>query len=72
MSKEPWNEEVYTSQSASRKDRIRNSVASTRIFTVLAITFFIIMLVVLAIAIYLSTGGSTTNSNQEFLQCKQC
>lgn len=66
MSKEPWNEEVYTSQSASRKDRIRNSVASTRIFTVLAITFFIIMLVVLAIAIYLSTGGSTTNSNQEF------
>lgn len=66
MSKEPWNEEVYTSQSASRKDRIRNSVASTRIFTVLAITFFIIMLVVLVIAIYLSTGGSTTNSNQEF------
>ena len=66
MSKEPWNEEVYTSQSASRKDRIKNSVASTRIFTVLAITFFIIMLVVLVIAIYLSTGGSTTNSNQEF------
>lgn len=66
MSKEPWNEEVYTSQSASRKDRIRNSVASTRIFTVLAIIFFIIMLVVLVIAIYLSTGGSTTNSNQEF------
>lgn len=66
MSKEPWNEEVYTSQSASRKDRIRNSVASTRIFTVLAITFFIIMLVVLVIAIYLSTGGSSTNSNQEF------
>ena len=66
MSKEPWNEEVYTSQSASRKDRIRNSVASTRIFTVLAITFFIIMIVVLVIAIYLSTGGSSTNSNQEF------
>lgn len=66
MSKEPWNEEVYTSQSASRKDRIKNSVASTRIFTVLAIIFFIIMLVVLVIAIYLSTGGSSTNSNQEF------
>lgn len=66
MSKEPWNEEVYTSQSASRKDRIRNSVASTRIFTVLVITFFIIMLVVLVIAIYLSTGGSSTNSKQEF------
>ncbi|NQQ32835.1 LysM peptidoglycan-binding domain-containing protein [Streptococcus suis] len=66
MSKEPWNEEVYTSRSASRKDRIRNGVASTRIFTVLAIIFFIIMLVVLVIAIYLSTGGSTTNSNQEF------
>ena len=66
MSKEPWNEEVYTSQSASRKDRIKNSVASTRIFTVLAITFFIIMLVVLVIAIYLSTGGSSTNSKQEF------
>lgn len=66
MSKEPWNEEVYTSQSASRKDRIKNGVASTRIFTVLAITFFIIMLVVLVIAIYLSTGGSSTNSNQEF------
>ena len=66
MSKEPWNEEVYTSQSASRKDRIKNGVASTRIFTVLAIIFFIIMLVVLVIAIYLSTGGSSTNSKQEF------
>ncbi|HFH9843833.1 TPA: SAG1386/EF1546 family surface-associated protein [Streptococcus suis] len=66
MSKEPWNEEVYTSQYASRKDRIKNGVASTRIFTVLAIIFFIIMLVVLVIAIYLSTGGSSTNSNQEF------
>ena len=66
MSKEPWHEKVYTSQSASRKDRIRNSVASTRIFTVLAITFFIIMLVVLVIATYLSTGGSSTNSKQEF------
>ena len=66
MSKEPWNEEVYTSQSASRKDRIKKGVASTRIFTVLAIIFFIIMLVVLVIAIYLSTGGSSTNSKQEF------
>ena len=66
MSKEPWNEEVYTSQSASRKDRIKSGVASTRIFTVLAIIFFIIMLVVLVIAIYLSTGGSSTNSKQEF------
>ena len=66
MSKEPWNEEVYTSQSASRKDRIKNGVASTRIFTELAIIFFIIMLDVLVIAIYLSTGGSSTNSKQEF------
>ena len=65
MSQEPWNEEVYQAP-ASRRDRISNGLASTRIFTVLAIIFFIIVVVIGIGAIYLSTGGSTTNSTQEF------
>ena len=65
MSQEPWNEEVYHT-TASRKDRLSSSLASTKVFTVLAVLFFIIVLVVSMIAIYLSVGGSQTDSTKEF------
>ncbi|HFU4501785.1 TPA: SAG1386/EF1546 family surface-associated protein [Streptococcus suis] len=66
MSQEPWNEEVYQTESASRKERLSKGLASTRIFTILAIIFFIIVIIIGAIAFYLSVGGSQTDSTKEF------
>lgn len=66
MSQEPWNEEVYQTESVSRKERLQKGVASTKVFTVLAIIFFIIVLAIGALAVYLSIGGSKTDSTKEF------
>ncbi|HFI0055188.1 TPA: SAG1386/EF1546 family surface-associated protein [Streptococcus suis] len=66
MSQEPWNEEVYQTESASRKERLSKGLASTRIFTILAIIFFIIVILIGALAFYLSVGGSKTDSTKEF------
>ncbi|HFI0263761.1 SAG1386/EF1546 family surface-associated protein [Streptococcus suis] len=65
MSQEPWNEEVYQT-AESRKDRLSKSVASTKVFTVLAIIFFTIVIIIGLIALYLSVGGSKTDSTKEF------
>ncbi|HFI0143641.1 TPA: SAG1386/EF1546 family surface-associated protein [Streptococcus suis] len=66
MSQEPWNEEVYQTESASRKERLSKGLASTRIFTILAIIFFIIVILIGVLAFYLSVGGSKTDSTKEF------
>lgn len=66
MSQEPWNEEVYQSASASRKERFSKGIASTKVFTILAIIFFIIVIIIGVIALYLSVGGSKTDSTKEF------
>ncbi|WP_449458718.1 SAG1386/EF1546 family surface-associated protein [Streptococcus suis] len=66
MSQEPWNEEVYQTETVSRKERLNKGVASTTVFTVLAIIFFIIVLIIGITAIYLSVGGSKTDSTKEF------
>ncbi|MGQ7461251.1 SAG1386/EF1546 family surface-associated protein [Streptococcus suis] len=66
MSQEPWNEEVYQTESASRKERLSKGVASTTVFTVLSIIFFLIVLIIAITAVYLSVGGSKTDSTKEF------
>ncbi|HEM4322942.1 TPA: LysM peptidoglycan-binding domain-containing protein [Streptococcus suis] len=66
MSQEPWNEEVYQTETVSRKERLNKGVASTTVFTVLAIIFFVIVLIISITAIYLSVGGSKTDSTKEF------
>ncbi|HEL2413499.1 TPA: LysM peptidoglycan-binding domain-containing protein [Streptococcus suis] len=66
MSQEPWNEEVYQTETVSRKERLNKGVASTTVFTVLAIIFFLIVLIIGITAIYLSVGGSKTDSTKEF------
>ncbi|HFI0694818.1 TPA: SAG1386/EF1546 family surface-associated protein [Streptococcus suis] len=66
MSQEPWNEEVYQTTAVSRKDRLDKGVASTKVFTILSIIFFIIVIIIGAIAFYLSVGGSKTDSTKEF------
>ncbi|WP_105124036.1 SAG1386/EF1546 family surface-associated protein [Streptococcus suis] len=66
MSQEPWNEEVYQTETVSRKERLNKGVASTTVFTVLAIIFFVIVLIIGITAIYLSVGGIKTDSTKEF------
>ncbi|HEM6219915.1 TPA: LysM peptidoglycan-binding domain-containing protein [Streptococcus suis] len=66
MSQEPWNEEVYQTDTVSRKDRFEKNIASTKVFTVLAIIFFLIVLIIGITAVYLSVGGSKTDSTKEF------
>ncbi|MBL6439435.1 SAG1386/EF1546 family surface-associated protein [Streptococcus suis] len=66
MSQEPWNEEVYQTETVSRKERLNKGIASTTVFTVLAIIFFVIVLIIGITAIYLSVGGSKTDSTKEF------
>ncbi|HEL2495574.1 TPA: LysM peptidoglycan-binding domain-containing protein [Streptococcus suis] len=66
MSQEPWNEEVYQTETVSRKERLNKGVASTTVFTVLAIIFFVIVLIIGITAIYLSVGGNKTDSTKEF------
>lgn len=66
MSQEPWNEEVYQTDTTSRKKRLGSGAVSTRVFTVLALIFFVILLVITVLAIYLSTGGGQTDAQQEF------
>ncbi|HIH7985389.1 TPA: SAG1386/EF1546 family surface-associated protein [Streptococcus suis] len=67
MSQEPWNEEVYRTETTSRKERLSKGVANTTVFTVLAIIFFVIVLIIGIMAVYLSIGGgSKTDSTKEF------
>ncbi|CYU81029.1 SAG1386/EF1546 family surface-associated protein [Streptococcus suis] len=67
MSQEPWNEEVYHTETTSRKERLSKGVANTTVFTVLAIIFFVIVLIIGIMAVYLSIGGgSKIDSTKEF------
>lgn len=66
MSQEPWNDEIYNSDEKSRRNRTGKGSVATRIFTVLAVLFVIIIIAITSIAIYLSSGGSNTDSTKEF------
>lgn len=66
MSQEPWNDEIYTSEEKSRRNKTGNSPIASKIFTVLAVLFLIIVATIIGVAIYLSGGGSNTNSTEEF------
>ncbi|HFR3436300.1 TPA: SAG1386/EF1546 family surface-associated protein, partial [Streptococcus suis] len=59
--------EVYHTETTSRKERLSKGVANTTVFTVLAIIFFVIVLIIGIMAVYLSIGGgSKTDSTKEF------
>lgn len=66
MSQEPWNDEIYDSTENTRKGRAEKGNATNRIFTILAVLFLIIVIAITSLAIYLSSGGSKTDSTQEF------
>ncbi|MBO4107612.1 SAG1386/EF1546 family surface-associated protein [Streptococcus suis] len=66
MSQEPWNEEIYEATETSRKSRLMKGYSSTKVFTILAVIFAIIVLGIIITALYLSMGGSNTNSTEGF------
>lgn len=66
MTQEPWNDEIYESEEKSRRSRTEKGNKANAIFTILAILFAILVIGMTAFAIYLSNGGSKTNSTEEF------
>lgn len=66
MSQEPWNDEIYKSDEKSRKSRAGKNGAASKVFTILAVVFLIIIAAITITAIYLSSGGSNTDSSKEF------
>lgn len=74
MSQEPWNEEIYETvdnEDTSPRSRSSRKKAGTTIFTVLLSIFIILVATIIALSIYLSIGGSKTNSSQEFYRASQ-
>ena len=62
MEKEPWQEDIYDIEESRSERRSRGNkesgVGANRILTILACIFFVIVVGMIAILIYLSSGGS--------------
>ena len=62
MEKEPWQEDIYDIEESRSERRSRGNkesgVGANRVLTILACIFFVIVVGMIAILIYLSSGGS--------------
>ncbi|WP_314007927.1 SAG1386/EF1546 family surface-associated protein [uncultured Streptococcus sp.] len=61
MGKEPWKEDIYEEKEETRSERRRTElgeITANRVLTILASIFFVIVLVMIIVLVYLSTGGS--------------
>lgn len=61
MAKEPWKEDIYEEKEETRSERRRTElgeITANRVLTILASIFFVIVLVMIIVLVYLSTGGS--------------
>ena len=61
MAKEPWQEDIYEEKEETRSERRRTElgeITANRVLTILASIFFVIVLVMIIVLVYLSTGGS--------------
>ena len=58
MAKEPWEEDIYDNGEKDLKRTKKSSdVLANRVLTILAVIFFIMVIVIVAGMIYLSVGG---------------
>ena len=68
MEKEPWQEDIYENQEEeSRTERCQRNkkgsgVIANRVLTVLAVLFFVIVVGMIVVLVYLSSGGSDRTS----------
>ena len=69
MEKEPWQEDIYENQEEETRTERRqrnqydSGFSANRILTILAILFFTIIIGMIVILIYLSSGGSNRTSS---------
>ena len=68
MEKEPWQEDIYENQEEETRTERRHrnqydsGILANRILTVLAILFFVIVVGMVVVLVYLSSGGSDRTS----------
>ena len=67
MEKEPWQEDIYENQEETRTERRHRNqydsgILANHILTVLAIIFFVIVVGMIVVLVYLSSGGSDRTS----------
>ena len=66
MAKEPWQEDIYDQEETRTERRHRNQydsgILANHILTVLAIIFFVIVVGMIVVLVYLSSGGSDRTS----------
>ena len=59
MAKEPWEEDIYDDGEETLKRTSKlNGVKADRLLTILAIIFFVVVVAMVCLLIFLSTGGS--------------
>ena len=60
MAKEPWEEDIYDKgEKELARSKKTNGVVANRVLTILAVIFFIMVITIVGMMIYLSTGGSS-------------
>ena len=68
MEKEPWQEDIYENQEEetrterSHRNQYDSGILANHILTVLAIIFFVIVVGMIVVLVYLSSGGSDRTS----------
>ena len=66
MAKEPWEEDIYDYGEEDLKRTKKSSDAlANKVLTILAVIFFIMVIVIVATMIYLSIGGSGKSAAKE-------
>ena len=60
MAKEPWEEDIYDKgEKELTRSKKTSDVVANRVLTILAVIFFIMVITIVGMMIYLSTGGSS-------------
>ena len=60
MAKEPWEEDIYDKgEKELMRSKKTSDVVANRVLTILAVIFFIMVITIVGMMIYLSTGGSS-------------
>ena len=63
MAKEPWEEDIYDDGEETLKRTSKlNGVKADRLLTILAIIFFVVVVAMVCLLIFLSTGGATNQN----------
>lgn len=66
MAKEPWEEDIYDKgEKELTRSKKTSDVVANRVLTILAVIFFIMVIAIVGMMIYLSTGGSSKKATTQ-------